>query len=154
MFDASLSSLSCNTTPFSSQDRLILSSSPSSSSSVVLSPISSSTIVSLAQTSRSTKIQSQAIYSHGSRSLTYAEQIYFHQVRSADLFKAVLPISSSSRHHHDPLINEFHQNIRSNLCRTLKTVIDNVLQQEFLRVHRSSQVILVEHDQFDCARLK
>ena len=158
LFDSSLSSLSCNTTPFSSQDRLILSSSPSSSSSVVLSPISSSTsIVPSGQPSRSNK-PSQSINSHGARSLTYAEQIYFYHpssnpVPSKELFTAVLPVSAA-RPHHDFFISEFHQNISSHSCTTLSKLIDDVRQQQFIRIHRSSQVVLIEHQQLQCVHLK
>lgn len=157
LFDSSLSSLSCNTTPFSSQDRLILSSSPSSSSSVVLSPISSTPIVPSCQPSRSNK-PFQSINSHGARSLTYAEQIYFHPassglVPSKELFTAVLP-ASASRSQHDFFISELHQNISSHSCTTLSKVIDDVRQQQFIRIHRSSQVVLIEHQQLQCIHFK
>ena len=157
LFDSSLSSVSRNTTPFSSQDRLILSSSASSSSSVVLSPISSIAIVPHCQVSRLNKIQSST-FSHGSRSLTYAEQIYFHD-RSLDhfpcndIFSTKLPVCTS-RQSNDGFLSEFHQNILLHHCTTLKTVIDNVLQQQFLRIHQSSQVIFIEHQQLDCVHLR
>jgi hypothetical protein len=139
LFDSSLSSLSCNTTPFSSQDRLILSSSSSSSSSAVLSPIS-----------QSTKI------SNGSRSLNYADQIYLNNQSSTidEILTTILPISSSSRYNNDLFLNEFHQNIHLHNCKILRTVIDNVIQQQFIRIHQSSKVILIEHKELQCVHLK
>lgn len=148
LFDSSLSSLSCNTTPFSSQDRLILSSSPSSTSSVVPSPISSLTVV-----------PSNNIHPSTSRYLNYADQIYFND-RLTDLpsfhekdFDKKLPMFSS-RQKNDFFLSEFHKNVVSHRCVTLKTIIDNVLQQQFVRVHRSTQSILIEHRQLDCTHLK
>lgn len=158
-FDSSLSSLSSNTTPFSSQDRLILSSSSSSSSSsAVTSPLISTALIPLPPASSSP--HTIKINSNNSRSLTYSEQIYLnnqssYQYSSDDIFPAVLPISSSSsRYQNDFFINEFHQNILSHNCKTLRTVIDNVLQQQFIRIHQSSKVILIEHKQLECVHLK
>ena len=149
LFDSSLSSLSCNTTPFSSQDQLILSSSPSSSSSAVLSPI--------AQTFRSTKSIPLTQF-NGSRSLPYSEQIYLpahssHLLSSNEPFIAVLPVSSS-RHHQDLFINEFHLNLVSHDCKTLSTLIDNVVQQQFIRIHQCSRAVLIEHKELACVHLK
>ena len=153
LFDSSLSSLSCNTTPFSSQDRLILSSSPSSSSSTAIPSFSSC--------NRSTK--TNPFNTHNtSRSLTYAEQIYLNNqlsylCPSEENFTTVLPpssLSSSSRSIHDLFINEFHQNMVSRHCKTLKTVIDNVVQQQFIRIHQCSKVILIEHKELECVYLK
>ncbi|CAF1232737.1 unnamed protein product [Adineta steineri] len=153
LFDSSLSSLSCNTTPFSSQDRLILSSSPSSSSSAILSSIGSTAVIPIPPCSRSTKINQ-----NGSRSLTYSEQIYLNNQLSYlfptnEVFTTVLP-TSSSRHHNDLFINEFHQNIISHNCKILSTVIDNVVQQQFIRIHQCSKVILIEHKELECEHLK
>ena len=154
MFDSSLSSLSCNTTPFSSQDRLILSTSSSSSSSAVLSPILSTALSPLPPSSRTNKIP------HGSRALTYSDQIYLHNQSSSfpfidENFTTVLPVSSSSsRHNNDLFLNEFHRNILTHNCKTLRTVIDNVIQQQFIRIHQSSKVILIEHKELQCVYLK
>ncbi len=149
MFDSSLSSLSCNTTPFSSQDRLILS---SSSSSSVLSPILSTALIPLPpSSSHSNKTP------NGSRSLTYADQIYLNNQSTIDeILTTVLPISSSSssRYNNDLFLNEFHQNILSHNCKILRTVIDNVIQQQFIRIHQSSKVILIEHKELQCVHLK
>ncbi|CAF1475756.1 unnamed protein product [Adineta steineri] len=153
LFDSSLSSLSCNTTPFSSQDRLILSSSPSSSSSAILSSIGSTAVIPIPPCSRSTKINH-----NGSRSLTYSDQIYLNNQLSYlfptnEVFTTVLP-TSSSRHNNDLFINEFHQNIISHNCKILSTVIDNVVQQQFIRIHQCSKVILIEHKELECEHLK
>nr|BAJ93594.1 predicted protein [Hordeum vulgare subsp. vulgare] len=153
LFDSSLSSLSRNTTPFSSQDRLILSSSPSSSSSTA--------IPSFTSCNRSTKTNPFNTH-NSSRSLTYAEQIYLNNqfsylCPSEENFTVVLPpssLSSSSRSAHDLFINEFHQNMVSRHCKTLKTVIDNVVQQQFIRIHQCSKVILIEHKELECEHLK
>jgi hypothetical protein len=159
LFDSSLSSLSCNTTPFSSQDRLILSSSSSSSSSAVISPLLSTAIIPLPPSSRSNKTN-QFINHHGSRSLTYSEQIYLNNqssylLSSNEIFTTVLPVSSSSfRYNNDFFINEFYQNLISHNCKTLRTVIDNVAQQQFIRIHQSSKVILIEHKELECVHLK
>ena len=145
LFDSSLSSLSCNTTPFSSQDRLILS---SSSSSSVLSPIPSTALPPSSHPNKT------------SRSLTYSDQIYLNNQSSSlfisdKTFTTVLPVSSSSsRHHNDLFLNEFHQNILAHPCKTLRTVIDNVIQQQFIRVHQASKVILIEHKELQCVHLK
>ncbi|UJR28536.1 hypothetical protein I4U23_009772 [Adineta vaga] len=157
LFDSSLSSLSRNTTPFSSQDRLILSSSPSSSSSAI-PPFSSC--------NRLTKTNPFNTHNN-SRSLTYAEQIYLNNqlsylFPSNENFNAVLPpsslssssSSSSSRSTHNLFINEFHQNMISHHCKTLSTVIDNVVQQQFIRIHQCSKVILIEHKELECEHLK
>jgi hypothetical protein len=159
LFDSSLSSLSCNTTPFSSQDRLILSSSPSSSSSAILSPISSSAIIPTSPHSNKTN---QSVNQNGSRSIPYSEQIYLNNQLSYlfppnEIFTTVLPSSSSSssaRSNNDLFINEFHQNIISHNCKTLSTVIDNVVQQQFIRIHQCSKVILIEHKELECEHLK
>lgn len=145
MFDSSLSSLSCNSTPFSSQDRLILSSSSSSSSSAV----TSTALIPISPCS--------STHQNGSRSLTYSEQIYLNNQSSYicpsnDIFTAVLP-ASSSRSNNDLFLNEFHQNIISHQCKTLSTVIDNVVQQQFIRTHQSSKVILIEHKELECIHL-
>jgi hypothetical protein len=155
LFDSSLSSLSCNTTPFSSQDRLILSSSSSSSSSAVISPLLSTAIIPLPPSSHSNKINQ----SNGSRSLTYSEQIYLNNqssylLSSNEILTTILPALSSSRYNNDLFINEFHQNILSHNCKTLRTVIDNVQQQQFIRIHQSSKVILIEHKELECVHLK
>lgn len=152
MFDSSLSSLSCNTTPFSSQDRLILSSSPSSSSSAILSPISSTAII---PTSPHTDKINQ---SNGIRLIPYSEQIYLNNqlsylFPSDEIFTTVLP-ASSSRSNNDLFINEFHQNIIAHNCKILSTVIDNVVQQQFIRIHQCSKVILIEHKELECEHLK
>jgi len=138
LFDSSLSSLSCSTTPFSSQDRLILSSSSSSSSA--LSPLSS------------------ANNSNRTRSLNYSEQIYLtnqlsYLFSSNETFVSVLPFSSS-RSSNDFFLNEFQQNLQSHNCKTLRSVIDNVTQQQFIRIHQSSNVILIQHQQLQCVHLK
>ncbi len=147
MFDSSLSSLSCNTTPFSSQDRLILS---SSSSSSVLSPILSTALIPLPPSSSSHSNKTP----NGSRSLTYADQIYLNNQSTIDeILTTVLPISSS-RYNNDLFLNEFHQNILSHNCKILRTVIDNVIQQQFIRIHQSSKVILIEHKELQCVHLK
>lgn len=148
LFDSSLSSLSCNTTPFSSQDRLILSSSSSSSALTPLPPPPTSS------SSHSNKI------SHNSRALTYSDQIYLNNQSSSlfisdEPFTTVLPVSSSSsRHHNDQFLNEFHQNILVHPCKTLRTVIDNVIHQQFIRIHQASKVILIEHKELQCIHLK
>lgn len=152
LFDSSLSSLSCNTTPFSSQDRLILS---SSSSSSVLSPNTS-----IVRTSPPPPPSQSNKTSQNSRALTYSDQIYLNNQSSSllvsdELFRTVLPVSScSSRHHNDQFLNEFHQNILTHSCKTLRTVIDNVIQQQFIRIHQASKVILIEHKELQCVHLK
>jgi len=158
LFDSSLSSLSCNTTPFSSQDRLILSSSSSSSSSAVISPLLSTALIPLPSSSHLNKTK-QLINHNGSRSLTYSEQIYLNNqssylFSSNEILKTILPALSLSRYHNDLFINEFHQNILSHNCKTLRTVIDNVTQQQFIRIHQSSKVILIEHKELECVHLK
>ncbi|CAF1076621.1 unnamed protein product [Rotaria sp. Silwood1] len=157
LFDSSLSSISCNSTPFSSQDRLILSSSPSSSSSAVISPIASTATIPIPPCSHSNKTNS-LINQYGSRSLTYSEQIYLNNQSSYicpsnEIFTTVLP-ASSSRCHNDLFINEFHQNIISHNCKTLSSIIDDVVQQQFIRIHRCSKTILIEHKELECVHLK
>ena len=121
----SLSSLSCNTTPFSSQDKLILS---SSSSSADTNPILSS--------------------------LPYTEQIYLdHCSPSNETFSPNLPVSFP-RSHNNLFLNEFHQNILVHSCRTLSSLIDNVSQQQFIRIHRRTKPLLIEHKQFHCVQLQ
>ncbi|CAF3697255.1 unnamed protein product [Rotaria socialis] len=159
LFDSSLSSLSCNSTPFSSQDRLILSSSPSSSSSAVTSPIAVNAVIipspPYSRSNRTNPLTRQ----NGSRSLTYSEQIYLHNNQSSyicpsnDIFTTLLP-ASSSRCNNDLFLNEFHQNIISHNCKTLSSIIDNVVQQQFIRIHRSSKAILIEHKELECVHLK
>ncbi len=160
LFDSSLSSLSCNTTPFSSQDRLILSSSSSSSSSAVISPLLSTAIIPLPPSSSPHLNKTKQLINHnGSRSLTYSEQIYLNNqssylFSSNEILTTILPALSLSRYHNDLFINEFHQNILSHNCKTLRTVIDNVTQQQFIRIHQSSKVILIEHKELECVHLK
>ncbi|CAF0842091.1 unnamed protein product [Adineta ricciae] len=121
----SLSSLSCNTTPFSSQDKLILS---SSSSSADTNPILSS--------------------------LPYTEQIYLDRCSpSNETFSPNLPVSFP-RSHNNLFLNEFHQNILVHSCRTLSSLIDNVSQQQFIRIHRRTKPLLIEHKQFQCVQLQ
>ncbi len=134
--DSSLSSLSINTTSFSSQDHLILSSSPSSVSSAVI-------ISSITPSSRF-------------RSLTYSEQIYLPDRSTCfstgkDIFSTVLP---SSRANTDPFLSEFHLNLNSHGCVTLRTVIDDVVQQRTIRIHHQSKTILVEHRQLEGVLLR
>ncbi|CAF1516833.1 unnamed protein product [Rotaria sordida] len=157
LFDSSLSSLSCNSTPFSSQDRLILSSSPSSSSSAVISPIASTAIIPIPPCSHSYKTN-PLINQNGSRSLPYSEQIYLNNQSSSicpsnEIFTTILPASSSHRNN-DLFINEFHQNIISHNCKTLSAIIDDVVQQQYIRIHRCSKAILNEHKELECVHLK
>ncbi|UJR20990.1 hypothetical protein I4U23_024092 [Adineta vaga] len=130
----SLSSLSCNTTPFSSQDHLILS---SSSSSADTNPILSS-----CQSIDPTKLSF----------LSYNEQIEFECSSSNEIFSANLPVSFP-RSHHNHFLNEFHQNILSHPCQTLSSVISNISQQQFIRIHRRTKSLLIEHKQFQCIQL-
>ncbi len=44
----------------------------------------------------------------------------------------------------------FHQNTISHHCQTLKSIIDDVVQQEFIRIHRRTKTILIEHEQIQC----
>lgn len=68
-------------------------------------------------------------------------------------FTTVLP-TSSSRYNNDLFINEFHQNILSHNCKILSAIIDDVLQQQFIRIHQCSKAILIEHKELVCVALK
>jgi hypothetical protein len=114
--------LSCNTTPFSSQDQLILSSSSSSANS---HPIQSS----------------------------HTEQIYSDKQSLSEIFSPILPVSFS-RGNNDLFLNKFYQNTVSHNCKTLSSVIDDIVQQQFIRIHRRTKTLLIEHKQFECVQLK
>ncbi|CAF3945714.1 unnamed protein product [Rotaria sp. Silwood2] len=133
--DSSLSSLSCNTTSFSSQDQLILS---SSCSSTEINPVLSSY---------------QLINHNRFHSIPYNEQIYYDNQSINEIFSTVLPVSFP-RCKNDLFLSEFHQNTISHNCRTLSSVIDDVVQQEFIRIHRRTKTVLIEHKQFECINLK
>ncbi|CAF3717151.1 unnamed protein product [Rotaria sordida] len=133
--DSSFSSLSCNTTSFSSQDRLILS---SSCSSTEINPILSSY---------------QLTNSNRFHSLSYNEQIYFDNQSTNEIFSTILPVSFSHCKN-DLFLSEFHKNTISHNCKTLSSVIDDIVQQEFIRIHRRTKTILIEHKQFECINLK
>ncbi|CAF1543330.1 unnamed protein product [Adineta steineri] len=134
LIDSTFSSLSYNTTPFSSQDQLIISSSTSSDDT---HPILSSN-----QLINCTKILS----------LPYTEQIYIDNQSSNEIFSPILPISIS-RCKNNLFLNEFHQNIVSHKCLTLSSIIDDLAQQQFIRIHRRTKSQLIEHKQFECVQL-
>ncbi|CAF2160432.1 unnamed protein product [Rotaria magnacalcarata] len=133
--DSSISSYSSNTTSFSSQDQIILSSSCSSSE---INPILSSY---------------QLVNSNTFHFVPFNEQYYFDNQSTNEIFSTVLPISSS-RCKNDLFLSEFHQNTRIHNCNTLSSTIDDVLQQDFVRVHRRTKTILIEHKKLECISLK
>ncbi|CAF0988673.1 unnamed protein product [Rotaria sp. Silwood1] len=133
--DSSLSSFSSNTTSFSSQDQLILS---SSCSSTELNPI----------------LSSYQLTNHNRFQFSpYNEQSYFDNQSTNEIFSTVLPVSFP-RCKNDLFLNEFHKNTISHNCKTLSYVIDDVVQQEFIRIHRRTKTVLIEHKQLDCINLK
>ncbi|CAF4995409.1 unnamed protein product, partial [Rotaria socialis] len=133
--DSSISSFSSNTTSFSSQGQIILSSSCSSSE---INPILSSY---------------QLINSSRFHFVPSNEQYYFDNQSTNEIFSIVLPISSS-RCKNDLFLSEFHQNTIIHNCNTLSSAIDDVLQQDFIRVHRRTKTILIEHNKLECINLK
>ena len=129
---SSLSSLSRSTTPFSSEDQLILS---SSSSSAVLS-------------------FSPPLINHDrSRPSNYFDLIHLNRPWPNETFAFLLPMTSS-RSPQDLLLNEFHQKITFHPCQQLRSVIDDVVQQQGIRIHRRSQSVLIEHEELECVQMK
>lgn len=131
--ESSLSSLSRSTTPFSSEDQLILSSSSSSSAVLSFSP--------------------PLINHNRGRSSNYSDLIYLNRPWPTETYAFLLPMTSS-RSPQDLLLNEFHQKITFHPCLQLRSVIDDVVQQQGIRIHRRSQSVLIEHDELECVHLR
>ncbi len=48
----------------------------------------------------------------------------------------------------------FHQNTISHHCQTLSSIIDDIVQQESIRIHRQTKIILIEHEQIQSSTAK
>ena len=130
--ESSLSSLSRSTTPFSSEDQLIFSSSFSSAALSFSPPL---------------------INHDPGRPSNYSDLIYLNRPWPDETFAFLLPMASS-RLPQDLLLNEFHQKITLHPCHQLRSVIDDVVQQQGIRIHRRSQSVLIGHDELECIDLK
>lgn len=104
----SFSSLSSNSTSFSSDDQLILPSSSSSSSSSI----------------------------HTSSLIN-------------EIFSSIFPVKTSRNNK-----NFFHDNIISHHYKTLSSIIDNIKQQDFIRIHEKVHTTFLEHPYFQCIHIK
>ena len=80
------------------------------------------------------------------------EQLYDDQSLPSDSFSSILPVLSS-RHNHDPFFNDFHREIVSHECKLLRSAIDDITQQQGIRIHRRVKSVLIEHKQLACQHL-
>ena len=133
MTESSSSLYSHPTTPFSSQDQLILSSS------------SSSALISLAHPLREHDKNPSSPHSE--------QHIDDDSSVPNESFSSILPVLSS-RHNHEPFFSDFHREIVSHSCRLLRSAIDDVIQQQGIRIHRRVKSVLIEHKQLACQHIK
>lgn len=87
------------------------------------------------------------------KTLKNCEEIYIDRTWPTENIRFDLPMSTS-RVEKDRFFKEFHENLLVHQCNGLHSIIDEVLQQQTMRIHRRSNFVLIENQQIDCINTK